>query len=76
MADTCVITTEQAERAGAIEFLAAQLLQEVDRVINSGQPIDRRMRHDLCFAADMLRAKKPRGIAAHVDPTNSNAGGA
>lgn len=76
MADTCVITAEQAERAGSIEFLAAQLLHEVDRVINSGQPIDRRMRHDLCFAADMLRAKKPRGLAARIDPTDPTTGGA
>lgn len=75
MADTCVITAEQAERAGAIEFLAAQLLQEVDRVINSGQ-LDRRLHHDLCFAADMLRVRKPRGVAGQADPTNPTTGGA
>lgn len=75
MADTCVITTEQAERAGAIEFLAAQLLQEVDRVLRS-TTIQRRLHHDLCFAADMLRAKKPRGIAARVAPTDPTTGGA
>jgi hypothetical protein len=76
MADFCTITTEQAERAGAIEFLAAQLLHEVDRVLNNGPMLNLGMRRDLTFAADMLRAKKPRGIAARVDPTNSNAGGA
>lgn len=75
MADTCVITAEQAERAGAIEFLAAQLLQEVDRVLRSAT-LERRLHHDLCFAADMLRAKKPRGIAARVDPTDPTTGGA
>lgn len=76
MASTCVITAEQAERAGAIEFLAAQLLHEVDRVLNHGPMLNLGMRQDLSLAADMLRAKKPKGIAARVDPTDPTTGGA
>lgn len=75
MASTCVITAEQAERAGTIEFLAAQLLQAADRVCQSGQ-LDRRLHRDLCFAADMLRITKPRGVAAQADPTEPTTGGA
>lgn len=75
MTDTCVITTEQAERAGAIEFLAAQLLQAADRACQSGQ-LDRRLHRDLCFAADMLRITKPRGVAAQADPSAPTTGGA